>query len=344
MRFGTFHLMELPNTKTAPQVYEEHLDQVKLADTIGFDVVWLTEHHYSSKPHAPDVEGEYGICPSPHVMAAAISQVTKNVRIGLAVKVLPLEHPVRTAEDAAMVDIMSGGRLDFGIGLGYRKYEFDGVGVPMEEKLERYREAMEIIRGLWTTEEFSYDGKFWKVPRMTLVPRPIQQPHPPVWVASRMGTRQVIEYAVENNYQLLSAWASHDELHNTYDKFVEGRAEKGLADEPFDFTCIRHVFVGENDAEAKRDGTEAVEYYFKSTALFRPIGEHERDNMILGGPETCIDKMRQLRDETNVNHIICWMNFGGMDNEKVTRSMRLLSEAVMPVLRADTAAASSAAQ
>ena len=126
--------------------------------------------------------------------------------------------------------------------------------------------------------------------------------------------------------------------------FVEARAAKGLGDEPFDFTCVRHVFVGEDDKTAIKEGTEAVEYYFKSTALFRPIGGHERDAMIYGGPETCVDKLRELREETGVNHLICWMNFGGMDNKKVLRSMRLFADEVMPVLRADAEAVQSAAQ
>lgn len=343
MKFGTFHLMELPNTKTEPQVFDEHLQQIKLADSVGFDAVWLTEHHFSSKPYAPEVMGEYGICPSPLAMACAISQVTKNVRIGLAIKILPLEHPVRTAEDAAMADIFSGGRLDFGIGLGYREYEFDGLGIPVEEKLERYQEAMEIILGCWTTDEFSYDGKFWKVPRLTMVPRPVQKPHPPVWVGSRLGKKETIDYAVERGYNLLSAWATFEELRATHERFTEGRAKQGLSDD-FPYTCVRHVFVGENDAEAKRDGNEAVEYYFKSTALFRPIGDHERDMMILGSPETCIEKIQELHDEAKINHVICWMNFGGMDNEKVLRSMNLFAEEVIPKFKNGAAGQQAAAQ
>lgn len=344
MKFGTFHLMELPFTKTAHQVYDEHMEQIKLADDIGFNACWLTEHHFSSVPYVPDVDGEYGICPSPLAVACAVAQATTNLRIGLAIKILPLEHPLRTAEDAAVADILSGGRLDFGVGLGYRKYEFDGLSVPMEEKLARYKEALEIILGAWTTEEFSYDGEFWKVPRLTLVPRPLQQPHPPIWVASRLGTQEVVDFAVQNNYRLLSAWAPPEELRDTHQMFVDARSAMGLGDEPFDFTCVRHVFVGEDDKTAIKEGTEAVEYYFKSTALFRPIGDHERDAMIYGGPETCVDKLRQLRDETGVNHLICWMNFGGMDNKKVLRSMRLFADEVMPVLRADAEGIQTAAQ
>jgi alkanesulfonate monooxygenase SsuD/methylene tetrahydromethanopterin reductase-like flavin-dependent oxidoreductase (luciferase family) len=128
MKFGTFHLMERPFWKSEPQVVAEHLDQMRAADELGFDAVWLTEHHFSSVPYVPDVPGEYGISASPFALACAVSQITRRVRIGTAVKVLALEHPLRTAEDAALADLLSLGRLDFGVGFGYRQYEFDGFG------------------------------------------------------------------------------------------------------------------------------------------------------------------------------------------------------------------------
>ena len=333
MRFGTFHLMERPFIKSEPQVYREHLEQIRLADSIGYDAVWLTEHHFSSVPYVPDVDGEYCISASPFAMACAVSQITENVRIGSAVKVLPMEHPLRIAEDVAMADILSGGRIDFGCGLGYRKYEFDGLDVPMEEKLDRYKEALEIIVGVWTTEEFSYDGRFWKVPRLTLVPRPVQKPHPPVWIASRYTPRDVVDFALEKGYKLLAAWQPADELRKSYEMVEEARAEMKITDGRMDFACIRHIFVAENDGEAEREGSEAIEYYLKSTAQFRPVGDHERGQMIFGGPETCIEKVRQLEEEAKINYLICWMNFGALPQEKVLRSMRLFAQEVMPKFR-----------
>lgn len=334
MRFGTFHLMEQPFTKSEAQVYDEQIAQMRLADELGFDWVWLTEHHFSSVPYVPDVLGEYCVSASPFAMACAISQITKNVRIGSAVKVLPLEHPLRTAEDVAMADIMSKGRIDFGVGLGYRKYEFDGLRIPIEEKFARFEEALEIILGVWTTEEFSYQGKFWDVPRMTLVPRPVQKPHPPVWYATRLGTPEAIDFVAKNNYRLLCAWAPRNDLRATYDLLADARAEQGLADESFDFTCLRHVFVGESDADAKRRGTEYIEYYMESTKHFRPVGDHERGEMVFGGPETCINKITSLAEETGVNNLICWMNFGGLPQDMVETSMRLFIEEVAPGVRA----------
>ena len=110
MKFGTFHLMEQPFAKSEAQVYAEHIEQFKLADRLGFDSVWLTEHHFSSVPYVPDVDGEYCVCASPYAMACAVAMITKNVRIGTAVKILPLEHPLLTAEEAALADILSSRR------------------------------------------------------------------------------------------------------------------------------------------------------------------------------------------------------------------------------------------
>ncbi len=332
MKFGTFHLMERPFSKSESQVYEEQLAQMRLADNIGFDWVWLTEHHFSSVPYVPDVPGEYCVSASPYALACAVSQITKNVRIGSAVKVLPLENPLRTAEDVAMADILSGGRIDFGIGNGYRRYEFEGLDIDIEEKVARFEEALEIILGVWTTEEFSYHGQFYNVPRMTLVPRPVQAPHPPVWVATRLGTQEAIDFAAARGFRLLCAWAPRNELRRTHNQLREAQARLNIS-APFVFTCLRHVFVAESDEAARRDGEKYVEYYMNSTALFRPVGAHERTEMIFGGPQTCIEKLQRLRDEAGVNNLICWMNFGGLPQEMVETSMQLFADEVMPALQ-----------
>jgi alkanesulfonate monooxygenase SsuD/methylene tetrahydromethanopterin reductase-like flavin-dependent oxidoreductase (luciferase family) len=338
MRFGTFHLMERPFTRSEAEIYEEQLEQMVEADTLGFDRVWLTEHHFSSAPYVPNVPGEYSVSASPFALACAVARITRRVRIGSAVKVLPLEQPLRTAEDAAMADILSGGRLEFGVGLGYRKYEFDGLRVPLEEKLERFQEALRIIIGVWTKDEFSYEGKFWTVPRLTLVPKPLQKPHPPVWIATRLGTAAQISYAAEHGYKLLCAWAARAELRQTYDLLRQANAQRGNT-ESIEFTCLRHVFVGETDKEAMALGRDYVEYYMNSTALFRPIGAHERDEMIFGGPDTVVGKLRSLERDAGVNNVICWMNFGGLPKELVLRSMRLFAGEVMPRLREPAASA-----
>lgn len=332
MRFGTFHLMERTFDVSEQKVYDDNVEQIVWSDELGFDRVWLTEHHFSSVPYVPNVPGEYCVSASPYAMACGIARITKNVRIGSAVKVLPLEHPLRTAEDVAMADLLSKGRIEFGVGLGYRQYEFHGLRVPIEEKLSRFQEALKIIIGVWTEDEFSYKGKHWEIPRLTLVPKPVQKPYPPVWIATRLGTAEQINFAVENDYNLLCAWAARHELRATYDLMAATRRKRGQT-APFEFTCLRHVYVGETDKEAAADAGRYIEYYMNSTSLFRPIGAHERDEMIFGGPATVVAKLRSLSEATGVNNLICWMNFGGMPQDMVKRSMTLFAKEVMPKLR-----------
>src|SRR5262249_58618872 len=136
--------------------------------------------HFRAVPSGPGGPAESGFGASPFPPAGAVWQTPRRVRIGTAVKVLALEHPLRTAEDAALADILSLGRLDFGVGFGYRQYEFEGFGVPIAEKTARFKEALEIIVGAWTNQEFSYSGQFHQIPRLSLIPRPYQRPHPPV--------------------------------------------------------------------------------------------------------------------------------------------------------------------
>src|SRR5712692_742201 len=174
MRFSIQNLLSLRDGQSHAQVYANTLDECKLAEELGFHTVWLAEHHFSV----------YGIAPSLPVLAAAIARETRRVRIGTAVVVAPFAHPVRIAEEFAMVDILSGGRLDFGIGRGYQPKEFRGLGISMEGTRERFDEALEIIRRAWTGDRVTFEGRFYQVRDLRILPRPVQKPHPPFWTAA----------------------------------------------------------------------------------------------------------------------------------------------------------------
>src|SRR5436190_4922662 len=153
MRFCTQQLLTFRDWQTEADVYAHALEEARLADELGFHTVWLAEHHFSP----------YGIAPSLAVLAAAIARETRRVRIGTAVVVAPFIHPVRIAEEWAMVDILSGGRLDFGIGRGYQPAEFRGLTVSMEKTRERFDESLELIRRAWTDERCTFEGEFYQV-------------------------------------------------------------------------------------------------------------------------------------------------------------------------------------
>lgn len=153
MRFGIFSVADhYPRElrRSATELYGELRDQAEAADALGFDSFWIAEHHFH----------EYGAVPRPPVWLAAAAQRTRRIRLGSAVVVLPFDNPLRTAEDYAMVDMLSGGRLNLGVGSGYLTHEYAGFGLSLEEKRERFTEALEIVLRAWTGERFSYEGRF----------------------------------------------------------------------------------------------------------------------------------------------------------------------------------------
>jgi len=173
MKIGLFYLFSEFGNVPQDRIFGEVLDEIDYGEELGFDSVWLPEHHFSV----------YGTLGNPMTFASAISQRTKRMLIGTAVMVLPFQHPLRLAEDAALVDALSGGRLLLGMGRGYQVPEFDVFGIPQDASRAMFMESLDIIKMAFTEDNFSYNGKFWKVKNATVFPKPIQKPHPPIYWA-----------------------------------------------------------------------------------------------------------------------------------------------------------------
>jgi alkanesulfonate monooxygenase SsuD/methylene tetrahydromethanopterin reductase-like flavin-dependent oxidoreductase (luciferase family) len=172
MQFGLMTLFDFfPDRQNELAYYQDTLDLMVYAEKLGFDSVWVGEEHFYS----------LGICPSPQLFLTALARETTRLRLGTSVSVLPLENPLRKAEDYAMLDLLSGGRLNFGVGKGGYPKRLEGFGVPRTEIRARYEEALEIIERAWTRESFSYEGQFWQLPELSLSPKPLQKPHPPIY-------------------------------------------------------------------------------------------------------------------------------------------------------------------
>jgi len=172
MKFGLFYLFSDFGAIPQDQVFNEVLEEIEYGEELGFDSVWLPEHHFAV----------YGMMGNPITMAAAISQRTHRMKIGTAIMVLPFQHPLRVAEDAALVDALSGGRLLLGMGRGYQPPEFHGFGIPQEDSREMFLESFEILKRALSGERFVYHGKFWTIDEPTeIFPKPIQKPHPPFY-------------------------------------------------------------------------------------------------------------------------------------------------------------------
>ncbi|MBI2560846.1 MAG: LLM class flavin-dependent oxidoreductase [candidate division NC10 bacterium] len=174
IRFGLWYDFRNPPQWRRPsdRLYGEVLEQIAWAEGLGFEYVWLSEHHFLEDGYSP------GLLP----IAAAVAARTRTIRIGTAVLLLPFHHPVRVAEDGAIVDVISGGRFELGVGVGYRAEEFQGFAVPIEQRAGRTEEGLEIVRRLWEGETVKFRGRYYEVPGVKLAPAPIQKPRPPLWV------------------------------------------------------------------------------------------------------------------------------------------------------------------
>src|SRR5262250_1342434 len=172
--------------RTQEQAFAEAMDIAEIAETHGLDGVWLAERHFAMhrRPTDPMGAGIPSIASVPLVLAAAIAGRTRRLRVATGVSVLPLLHPIRTAEEAATVDQVSRGRLDFGVGRSGFPRAYTGYGIPYGESRERFQESLDVIIKAWTQERFSYAGKYFACQDLAVVPRPYQKPHPPIWIAA----------------------------------------------------------------------------------------------------------------------------------------------------------------
>ena len=194
MRFGTFYFFQAVPWLSHDEVVHRELEQMEWTEELGFDQIWLTEHHFI----------DYGLAVDPGTLAAVAASRTRRVRIGLAAAILPFHHPLRLAEQTALVDIVSRGRLEVGFGRGNRPAEFRGYNVPQQENRDRFEEAVEIITQAWTqTEPFSYEGRFFTIRDTRVMPKPFQKPHPPLYQVC--GSKESIEGTAARGWPMLNS-------------------------------------------------------------------------------------------------------------------------------------------
>src|SRR5918912_4347319 len=175
LNFGTFLLMQSPSADSSVDMFSRALEQAQAAEELGFRNVWLAEHHFST----------YGYVGRPVQLATYLAARTSRIRVGTAVIVVPLHHPLMVAEEIATLDVLAGGRVDIGLGRGYQYYEFERLGLELDSARTRWEESVDIILKALAGEPFCYEGKLFSIPETTIFPRPIQQPHPPIWVTAQ---------------------------------------------------------------------------------------------------------------------------------------------------------------
>jgi alkanesulfonate monooxygenase SsuD/methylene tetrahydromethanopterin reductase-like flavin-dependent oxidoreductase (luciferase family) len=347
MEFGIFTEFQAAAGRTDAMAFAESMTQMQLAEDLGFDAVWLAELHFQK---------DRSVLSSPLCIASAIAMATKRVRIGIAVQVLPLSHPLRLAEDVATVDHLSKGRLDFGIGRSGLPGHYQGFNIPYAESRDRFLETLDILKKAWTQERFSHQGRYFQFNDVCVMPKPYQTPHPPI----RMAATTQETYALVGRMGFTLFVAPRTVAVSDLERFIggyhDGRAQAGLRGRG-DISVSMPIYVADTDRRARDEAEDSTMHFFRS--IGRALAKSDaaawtnearegraqrlgaltyddilREHAIVGSPEAVGVRILELRELIGFSSISGWMNPGGqIPDGRVTHSMRLFAERVIPRLR-----------
>jgi alkanesulfonate monooxygenase SsuD/methylene tetrahydromethanopterin reductase-like flavin-dependent oxidoreductase (luciferase family) len=325
-------------TGSADAGYRELLDQIEYADAEGFDSVWLRERHFH-----PDQEGR-NCFSSPLVVASYVAARTRRVRIGIGARILPLDHPIRIAEDAATVDLISGGRLDLGIArIGENDLYQSGFGVDPADARERFEEALDVILAAWSGERFAHDGRHWSFPEVAAAPLPAQSPHPPIYLVGI--SEDTLRFGARRGFPLLLAAAQPPALvAETQERYYELLGAAGFGREEVVLPVNRFVYVGETNEGAIEDTRETVMRFMRrpDSVIREFLGmtddeitwERLLDEVfIFGDADRCTERILELREQADLRDAILTFNYFTIDHERCLASMRRFVECVLPEIR-----------
>jgi alkanesulfonate monooxygenase SsuD/methylene tetrahydromethanopterin reductase-like flavin-dependent oxidoreductase (luciferase family) len=345
MKFAYFTHLPWPEDRTPEQIISETTEQVQYAEELGFHSAWLAEHHFT----------RYSIGSSSLIMATHLAARTRKIRVGTAVLVSPLHNPLRLAEDTATLDLISGGRLDVGFGRGSSGYEYHGYNVDAAESQDRFQESIKIIQGLWTTPDFTFKGNHFQVNHANLVPLPVQQPHPPIYIAATRSP-VTLDFAVSTGHPLCIAVVQDTaDALDLCQRFVALSKEAGFNVPKSRIPFFRYFYVAETEDQALKDTegklnwvidimqwrrfiNEGSEVYqrmadWRRTRNELPLSyEYLRENRaVIGTPDHCVARIKEFQEQ-GIDYFGCNFDFGGMEHKKVLRSMELFAREVMPRL------------
>jgi luciferase family oxidoreductase group 1 len=338
MHFGTFLLLQSPSACSSDVIYARAIEQAQAAEQLGFRNVWIAEHHFST----------YGYVGRPLQLATYLAAKTTRLRVGTAVIVVPLHHPLIMAEEIATLDQLADGRLDVGLGRGYQQYEFERLGLDLDAARTRWDEAVDIILAALSGQPFSYRGTHYAIPETTVFPQPKQRPHPPMWVTAQ--SPQSVEATVRRGFNLLTGGFGVPvermaQFRQQFDRLLE-QVKPACAPE---VGVQRAVYVTESQADA-RQASEEARWNMRVTLSLRhryqqveaghaipvpapnePSTDELMDNfLVIGTPETVIRQIRRLQDAVGISHFNCSFWFGDLDQARVLKSMDLFAREVMP--------------
>ncbi len=339
MDFGIFIEFQVRRGRTQAEAFEESFALVEAAEDLGIDTVWLAEFHFIA---------DRSVMASPLVAASAIASRTRRIRIGLGVQVLPLANPIRIAEEAAMVDHISKGRLDFGAGRSAFTKFYEGFNVPYSESRRLFSETLEVIMKAWTEERFSHQGEYYSFSDVNVVPKPYQQPHPPTYIAASSADSFPTIGSLGHSI-LASLDAGEAQTQERVEQYRKARREAG---QPGPGAVLLRIpaFVAETEEEAlEAPRTSTIgEIRFLADELASSAGTPEmaerlrrigqltydeilRDRVIYGTPETVTERLQEYQEMLGLSGLVLEMNYGReIPYDKVLSSLRLLGEKVIP--------------
>jgi alkanesulfonate monooxygenase SsuD/methylene tetrahydromethanopterin reductase-like flavin-dependent oxidoreductase (luciferase family) len=336
------------------ELYEQHLQQIALLEECGFDAVCFNEHH-----SAP-----YGLMPSPNIMAAAVAQRTRRIKIGIFGNLPALHaHPVRLAEEIAMLDVMSGGRIISGFVRGVTR-EFFAYSVPIADARQRVSEAWELITKAWTTREpFAWHGTYFHYDRVCIWPRPLQQPHPPIVFPAESA--EGLELAAKHRVPTGAAYRSTAKCLEIFERYRKTAQQHGWTPQPNDHLLLRNIYVAETNAQARAEAEEHLHYFWQRLlsyhqGILRLLGQPlpqrpavvrhaedvpfwefdfdlcQREGLsIIGDPDTVIRELRAQAQTLGCGIIMGLFQFGSMPHQLAMKNIRLFATDVLPEVQKD---------
>jgi len=337
MNFGTFLLMQSPSARSSREIYARAVEMALAAERLNFNNIWLAEHHFST----------YGYLSRPVQLATYLAGRTTRIRVGTAVIVVPLHHPLVVAEEIATLSLLAPGRLDIGLGRGYQHYEFERFGLELESGRARWEESIDVILKALAGGPFSYEGKLYRIPETTIFPQ-MEGPRPPIWITAQ--SPDSVEGAVRRGFNVLTGgFGVPVERMAEFRKLFDRVVSEVKPPQPLHVGVQRAVYVTTSDADA-RAAAEEARWNMRVTLSLRNHYERVEDGraipvpapkepdvddlldryLVIGTPETCIRQIERLRRDVGITHFNCSFWFGDLDQARVLRSMELFAREVMP--------------
>ena len=313
--------------------YPDALEEVLRGEELGFDSVWMEEHH--------SVVNHYW--PSPLPVLAGFATRTSKVLLGTDILVAPFYHPVRLAEDVALLDVMSNGRFVLGVAIGYKPDEFALYGAELEKRGARFEEQLAILKGLWTRESFSFKGKYYTV-EGRLEPKPVAKPHPPVWIGG-WGEITLRRAATLADNWVPGPTADLGRLLECKKRFLASRAAAGRSAPITEWPLTCDVIIADTDTQARELAERHImisyrkeyaggwKHPFIDASIATDLNKLMEDRFIIGGPDQVIPKIRRFVDEYGLTHLICRTFFPAMPHAHIMRELELVAKEVMPAFR-----------